>query len=209
MDIFSIIMANISIIEKLRIPKEIGILLFGLCLALLLIPYFPGLDFGVIRVPDASIKLKKILKFLSPILLFFSILLFVPIIPDNGNLGTGNNPGSKPDINFGLLSEYAFDIYHCKDYSNSDKVKKVKQYLDSEPSIISSANIVGRLEEKQPFCKQTSNEYEIRYKSGAENVAKQLEIFLKHKNPSLQSSQFSYRSSPNLGDNRISIYVKN
>jgi hypothetical protein len=63
----------------LGIPAEFGILLLTLSLVLFLTPYFSGIDFGVIRVPELGISAKRKLEVIGPFLIGFAIFLFLPI----------------------------------------------------------------------------------------------------------------------------------
>jgi hypothetical protein len=71
-----------STYEQLGLPGRIGEVLFLVSLALTLSPYFPGLDFGALRVPALPDSTRNKLKLLGPILLAASALLFYPLWPE-------------------------------------------------------------------------------------------------------------------------------
>lgn len=68
-----------STIETLGIPQEFGSMLLAVSLILLLMPYFFGRDFGVVKIPDCNARLRSRLKILGPIFLILCVTLFVRI----------------------------------------------------------------------------------------------------------------------------------
>jgi hypothetical protein len=63
------------------LPDSFGVLLLGFALALLLAPYFAGVDFGVLKIPDLAPTLRGRLKVVGPLLFLSCVFAFVPIIP--------------------------------------------------------------------------------------------------------------------------------
>ena len=62
-----------SILDLLGLPGAFGGTLLVLSLILALAPYFAGLDFGVIKIPDFSPEWRRRLKWLGPFALVFMI----------------------------------------------------------------------------------------------------------------------------------------
>ena len=71
-----------STYQQLGLPGHIGEVLLLLSLALTLSPYFPGVDFGALKVPALPDRTRKTLKVLGPILLAASIFFFFPFWPE-------------------------------------------------------------------------------------------------------------------------------
>lgn len=71
-----------STYEQLGLPGHFGEVLLLVSLALTLSPYFPGLDFGALKVPALPDGTRKKLKLLGPIFLAVSGLLFFPFWPE-------------------------------------------------------------------------------------------------------------------------------
>lgn len=67
-----------SILELLGLPGAFGGTLLVLSLILALAPYFAGLDFGVIKIPDFSPEWRRRLKWLGPFALMGMILIHIP-----------------------------------------------------------------------------------------------------------------------------------
>jgi hypothetical protein len=67
-----------STYEQLGLPGHIGEIFLLVSLALTLAPYFPGVDFGPLKVPALPDATRKTLKLLAPILLTISVVFFFP-----------------------------------------------------------------------------------------------------------------------------------
>lgn len=68
-----------SILQLAEIPREFGILLLGLTLALALVPYFAGHDFGVVKIPNLQWQRRRVLRVLGPLLLALAAFLHAPV----------------------------------------------------------------------------------------------------------------------------------
>lgn len=89
-----------SILDLLGLPGAFGGTLLVLSLILALAPYFAGLDFGVIKVPDFSPEWRRRLKWLGPFTLVFMIFIHIPLhapgvepVPSTEIVGKGIVPG--------------------------------------------------------------------------------------------------------------------
>jgi hypothetical protein len=69
-----------NLFKILGLPDHFGVILLIFTLILLIAPYFPGLDFGIFKVPKISPKIAQTLKFIAPILFLASIFMYLPII---------------------------------------------------------------------------------------------------------------------------------
>lgn len=74
-----------SIITLLGIPEAFGSVLLSLTLILALAPYLAGADFGIFKIPDLNTQSKQTLKWLGPVFVLGSILLFVPLLDPKAN----------------------------------------------------------------------------------------------------------------------------
>lgn len=72
-----------STLGKLDLPPEIGILLFTVALVCALAPYFPGLDFGVFKVPEFGTAKTNFLKRYGWLVPLLAIALFLPLWPQD------------------------------------------------------------------------------------------------------------------------------
>ena len=101
-----------SILDLLGLPGAFGGTLLVLSLILALAPYFAGLDFGVIKIPDFSPEWRRRLKWLGPFALVLMILIHIPFYapdaeppaPGTQIAGKGIIPpeaktGDSPDLN--------------------------------------------------------------------------------------------------------------
>lgn len=66
------------ILDLLGLPGAFGVTLLVVSLILVLAPYFAGLDFGVIKIPDFSPEWRRRLKWFGPFTLVFIILIHIP-----------------------------------------------------------------------------------------------------------------------------------
>jgi len=73
-----------SILQVLGLPGTFGLTLLGMSLILTLAPYFAGLDFGVLKVPDFSHQWRRKLKWLGPIILLLMIFIHIPLFSTTG-----------------------------------------------------------------------------------------------------------------------------
>jgi hypothetical protein len=71
-----------STYEQLGLPGHIGEIFLLVSLALTLAPYFPGVDFGPLKVPALPDTSRKALKLLAPVLFAASIVFFFPFWPE-------------------------------------------------------------------------------------------------------------------------------
>jgi hypothetical protein len=71
-----------STYEQLGLPGHIGEIFFLISLALTLAPYFPGMDFGALKVPALPDGSRKTLKLVAPIALVVTTLSFFPFWPE-------------------------------------------------------------------------------------------------------------------------------
>lgn len=90
-----------SIFKYLNLPEGFGELTISFAFILLIAPYFSGLDFGIVRIPQFRENTKKTFKFFGPVLFAFSILLFIPFL-ERTNVVSLENPFGESEI---LLDE--------------------------------------------------------------------------------------------------------
>ncbi|MEO9484379.1 MAG: hypothetical protein ABJG47_13060 [Ekhidna sp.] len=84
-----------SLISFLNLPSSfIGVLL-TLSLALSLAPYFPGLDFGVFKIPELSPGQSQALKIIGPISFFSIILSLIPIFKKSIKINADAHPSES------------------------------------------------------------------------------------------------------------------
>ena len=71
-----------SLLQYLNCPEQFRDILLTFSFILFLSPYFNGCDFGIIRIPEFSNKLKKRLQFIGPILIILSIAINFPFFQE-------------------------------------------------------------------------------------------------------------------------------
>jgi len=67
-----------SLLDLLGLPEVFGETLLILSLILALAPYFSGLDFGVIKIPQFSQVWRRRLKWIGPIVIVFVVSIHIP-----------------------------------------------------------------------------------------------------------------------------------
>ena len=72
-------MENIGLLKLLGLPDTFANALLLVSLALLLVPYCSGKDFGVFKVPEFSAPARTRLRYGGPLLLLVTISAFLPI----------------------------------------------------------------------------------------------------------------------------------
>lgn len=73
---------RVSTYEHFGLPNEAAILIFTLCIALSLVPFIAGADFGVVKVPSLPQLLTSKLRLWGPLLLVAAIACFYPVWPN-------------------------------------------------------------------------------------------------------------------------------
>ncbi|HUP59089.1 MAG TPA: YCF48-related protein [Thermoanaerobaculia bacterium] len=68
-----------SILQRLNLPSEFGVVLLAFCFILAVAPYFAGSDFGVFKIPAFEIRMRRRLRVLGPAILVIAILLHLPL----------------------------------------------------------------------------------------------------------------------------------
>ena len=126
-----------SIYQILGIPDAIAGTATLFCLILTLVPYAPGKDFGIIKVPSFSDRAARRLKFLGPILLVIFIAGFFPLWQKNGNFY-----GCQPPIS-NKGQETSMNIYKAWADKHPDMLKKI-----GPPTVCKFASIWGQFFEK-------------------------------------------------------------
>ena len=67
-----------SVIQRLALPAEFGVALLLFAFTLAIAPYFSGVDFGAVKIPELSLKTRRNLRVIGPLALAMAILLHVP-----------------------------------------------------------------------------------------------------------------------------------
>lgn len=91
-------MSRKNIYQLLGIPEAVGIVVFTFALILTLSPFFPNTDFGIFKVPDFPSSISKKIRIIGPILLIFSIAVYMPIFVENTPKKLRSRPQSKEPI---------------------------------------------------------------------------------------------------------------
>src|SRR5712692_5480495 len=65
--------------QLLGIPDSVAWLCVGVALIFALAPYLAGLDFGIFKIPTFDDRGKRRLKWIGPILIILSMVLFIPL----------------------------------------------------------------------------------------------------------------------------------
>ncbi len=93
---------RISIFKWLGLPEPFGVVLLTLGLILTLSPYMAGADLGIFEIPSLSGETQHTLRWLGPLALLVSVILFVPLVtlrpgnvapdPPQAPAAAGNDP---------------------------------------------------------------------------------------------------------------------
>jgi len=70
-----------SVLQRLALPAEFGVVLLVFCFALSVTPYLTGADFGVVKIPTLDPRTSRRLRLLGPLALVLAIFLHLPIFP--------------------------------------------------------------------------------------------------------------------------------
>ena len=88
-------MNNISLINLSGIPDGFANTLLVFSFILILVPYYSGKDFGVLKVPDVSMGARRTLRIVGPILLFSVVFAFLPVFSPVKNAAAARAFASK------------------------------------------------------------------------------------------------------------------
>lgn len=69
-----------NLVEFWGLPPEFGVAILLVSFALLLSPYFGGVDFGILKIPDLPLSARKWLYIVGPLFFAASIAAHVPLI---------------------------------------------------------------------------------------------------------------------------------
>ncbi len=72
-----------SVLEQLNLPAGFGYLLLVFGLILSLAPWFHGLDFGILKIPQFNVVSRRWLKWMGPLSLALAVGLHAPLPTDN------------------------------------------------------------------------------------------------------------------------------
>jgi hypothetical protein len=84
-------MDKTSLFEVLGLPAPFGVVLLTFSFILLLAPYFSGTDFGLFKIPTFTLKARKWLKILGPVLFFLCALSFIRLFQNDKATDTESN----------------------------------------------------------------------------------------------------------------------
>lgn len=69
-----------SILDVAGLPGTFGYVLLVLGLILTLAPWFPGHDFGIVKIPDFRPALRRSLQIIGPLLFVSAVAIHVPMV---------------------------------------------------------------------------------------------------------------------------------
>lgn len=71
-----------SILDKISLPGEFGLILLVFSFILMVSPYFSGSDFGIFKVPKFPTSTRRSLLFLGPVAFVIAITIHIPLLED-------------------------------------------------------------------------------------------------------------------------------
>jgi hypothetical protein len=94
---------RLSLLKLLELPDAFGLTLLTIGLALCLAPYLGGIGVGTFTIPRVGPERGRQLKFIGPLFLLFSILIFAPAWPlicPASCVARSADGGAETEINF-------------------------------------------------------------------------------------------------------------
>lgn len=114
-------MENINLLKLLGLPDSFANTLLMISLALLMVPYCSGKDFGVFKIPEFSARARTRLQYGSPLLLFAMLFAFAPIFAPlrSGTAATDFAAKGFEALNLGQLSQARYSFRRAAELAPS------------------------------------------------------------------------------------------
>lgn len=96
-----------TVLKLWGFPDAFGYTLLMLGLILTLGPYFFGLDFGVLKIPNFGDNIRKYLTFIGPIWLVLAIGLYLPFLPSSEEAKASLPPSDEVTVRMSDVDDRA------------------------------------------------------------------------------------------------------